>query len=176
MVIGHRVAKMAKWSTSLPELGQSKLIHESAQSHPRKLTREGMFITRSWEKSRPHPHEHGIFSPLKRYHCAQTSMSTSHWANDHEKSSRPGRRPTTPSAYSWRTQTIDTRDRSHNNDTLRSNKADVAEWRSYQFIIDRTNFFDVGNVDGYIGFWLVVIIVWDEVLNRIFREKFLELP
>ena len=28
----------------------------------------------------------------------------------------------------------------------------------------------------YIGFWLVVIVVRDEILDRIFREKFLELP
>ena len=43
-------------------------------------------------------------------------------------------------------------------------------------IIDRAIFFDISIARWHIGFWLVVIIVRYEVLNRIFREKFLELP
>ena len=43
-------------------------------------------------------------------------------------------------------------------------------------VIDRAIFFDVGIARWHIGFWLVVIVVRDEILDRIFREKFLELP
>jgi len=42
-------------------------------------------------------------------------------------------------------------------------------------IIDRTIFFDIGIARWHISFWLVVIVVRYEVLNRILREKFLEL-
>ncbi len=54
-------------------------------------------------------------------------------------------------------------------------RAEVAEWRSIRLIIDRTIFFDMGIARWHEN-WLVVIVVRDEILDRIFREKFLKLP
>ena len=43
-------------------------------------------------------------------------------------------------------------------------------------IIDRAIFLDISIARWHIGFWLVVIVVRDEILDRILWKEFLELP
>ena len=81
VVIGHEVSG---WENNQvihisQEPGLSELqSHESAQSRLQKLNPKGMFIARKLGKSRPHPHEHGIFPVESRCHYAQTGYPPGH--------------------------------------------------------------------------------------------------
>lgn len=73
------------------------------------------------------------------------------------------------------TDPIDTRDGCHDDDvSSREERFGRCMSESVYFFVNRSFFFDIGSGLYDKCFWLIIVIVGDEIVDRIFWKKFLE--